>query len=157
MLKYRHAIAFTLALFLITCVCPAAWSQTPSCEDAVSTLNTRISSGIDKQELVETLRVLDQSKSRKLPQKFVPKSQARSRGWKPGSDLWSINSLKGSSIGGDEFGNLERRLPKGRWREADLDYKGGHRGGKRLVFSWDGRRFVTIDHYRTFTEISPCH
>ena len=49
-----------------------------------------------------------------------------------------------------------RQLPYGQWREADLDYKGGHRGAKRLIFSREGRRFVTVDHYRTFTEIPAC-
>ena len=42
------------------------------------------------------------------------------------------------------------------WREADLDYKGGRRGAKRLVFSNDGRRMVTVDHYDTFTEVPAC-
>jgi hypothetical protein len=111
---------------------------------------------IDVQELVEMLRTLNHTDNKKLPAKFVTKSEALSWGWKPGSDLWSINKLRGSSIGGDLFKNLERRLPKSRLLEADLDYKGGHRGGKRLVFSQDGRRFVTVDHYRTFIEIPPC-
>ena len=102
------------------------------------------------------LRTLDQTNNRKLPSKFVTKHEARLRGWKAGEDLWSIDRLRGSSIGGDQFKNLEGRLPDNKWREADLDYKGGRRGGKRLVFSRDGRRFVTVDHYRTFVEIPPC-
>lgn len=31
--------------------------------------------------------------------------------------------------------------PAGRWQEADLDYRGGKRNAKRLVFAGSGRRF----------------
>jgi guanyl-specific ribonuclease Sa len=86
----------------------------------------------------------------------VTKKQARSAGWSAGKDIWSVKSLKGKSIGGDTFGNFEKRLPKGRWREADLDYKGGKRGAKRIVFSADGRRTITVDHYQTFQEVPAC-
>jgi ribonuclease T1 len=86
----------------------------------------------------------------------VTKQEAQSRGWKPGKDLWTVKGLRGSSIGGDRFNNLEGRLPKRKWREADLGYKGGPRGGKRLVFSEDGLRFVTGDHYKTFVEVPAC-
>jgi len=134
----------------------AAHAQAASCEKVVFAVNAQLPSRIDQPELIEMLRTLDQTNNRKLPSKFVTKHEARLRGWKPGEDLWSIDRLRGSSIGGDRFRNLEGRLPNTQWREADLDYKGGRRGGKRLVFSPDGRRFVTVDHYRTFVEIPPC-
>jgi len=35
--------------------------------------------------------------------------------------------------------------PGRRWTEADLDYACGKRGRKRLVFSDDGLRYVTVD------------
>jgi guanyl-specific ribonuclease Sa len=70
--------------------------------------------------------------------------------------LWSVSSLRGSSIGGDRFHNREGQLPDDQWREADLDYKGGRRGAKRLVFSRNGDRFVTVDHYNNFVEVPPC-
>ena len=127
-----------------------------SCEKVVSTVNIRLSPRIDRQELVEMLRSLDSTSNKKLPPKFVTKQEARSQGWKPGKDLWSISGLRDSSIGGDRFRNLEGRLPDRKWREADLDYKGGHRGGKRLIFSEDGLRFVTVDHYKTFVEVPAC-
>ena len=59
-------------------------------------------------------------------------------------------------MGGDYFRNLESRLPNNKWREADLDYKGGHRGVKRLIFSSNGVWFVTVDHYKTYTEVPAC-
>ena len=117
-----------------------------------SAINAQLPSTINQQELIEMLRSLDQTNNKKLSPKFVTKHEARSRGWKAGEDLWSREGLRGSSIGGDQLKNLEGRLPNNKWWEADLNYKGGHRGGKRLIFSRDGRRFVTVDHYRTFVE-----
>ncbi|XLM21567.1 ribonuclease, partial [Chromobacterium piscinae] len=64
----------------------------------------------------------------RLPDKFVTKRQAQDAGWKPGRSLWSVAGLQGKSIGGDRFGNYEKRLPAGQWQEADLNYKGGKRG-----------------------------
>jgi ribonuclease T1 len=143
-----------LALFMSLCLFSQVYAD--SCEKAVDALNVTLSPKIDSQELVEVLRSLNVSRNRSLPPKFVTKREARSQGWKPGRDLWSVPALRGSSIGGDHFGNRERQLPFGKWREADLDYKGGRRGAKRLLFSREGKRFVTVDHYRTFVEIPPC-
>lgn len=48
-----------------------------------------------------------------LPRNFITKKQAGELGWQ-GGDLWRY--ARGKSIGGDRFGNFERRLPdkKGR-------------------------------------------
>jgi hypothetical protein len=127
-----------------------------ACDKAVPALNARLSPKIDEQELVDILRTLNSTNNKKLPAKYVTKKEARSLGWKPGRDLWSSSSLRGSSIGGDHFSNRERRLPGKKWREADLDYKGGRRGSKRLVFSREGKRYVTVDHYNTFVEVPSC-
>ena len=152
----RRAVVGSAIIFLFVSLSLITQARAESCEEVVSAINTQLPSAINQQELVEMLRSLDQTNNRKLPLKFVTKHEARSRGWKPGEDLWSRDGLRGSSIGGDRFKNLEGRLPDNKWREADLDYKGGHRGGKRLIFSRDGRRFVTVDHYRTFVEIPAC-
>ena len=154
-MKYRvAAAAFVFALLLSACLFPTAGAA--SCEKVVDGLDAGLSQGIDKRELVEALRALNASRNRALPPKFVTKREARDMGWRPGRDLWSAPALRGRSMGGDHFGNRERRLPYGKWREADLDYKGGRRGAKRLLFSREGRRFLTVDHYRTFVEIPPC-
>jgi len=146
------------AVILFFCLCPFWWTEAgaQSCEKVVRSLNEQIAPSIDEPELVEILRTLHQTNHKKLPATFVNKKTARAKGWKPGKDLWSIAALRGSSIGGDLFWNREKRLPEKKWREADLDYKGGRRGPKRLVFSRDGARYVTVDHYRTFTEVPPC-
>lgn len=127
-----------------------------SCDKAVHAVNVKLSTKIDERELIQILRGLNSTSNKKLPSKFVMKKEALALGWKPGKDLWSVNALKGSSIGGDRFNNREGRLPRKQWREADLDYKGRHRGGKRLIFSSDGERWVTVDHYKTFVEVSSC-
>ena len=88
----------------------------------------------------------------KLPSNFVTKKEAQAAGWdnKKGN-LQDV--IPGASIGGDRFGNYEGILPdkKGRkYYECDIDYEGGYRGGKRIVFSNDGLIFYTEDHYETF-------
>ena len=88
-----------------------------------------------------------------LPRNFITKKQAGELGWQ-GGDLWRY--ARGKSIGGDRFGNFERRLPdkKGRiWRECDIEYRGGARGAKRLIFSNDGLIFYTADHYESFERV----
>jgi hypothetical protein len=129
-----------------------------TCESVARALNQRLRSGIDEAELVSILQSLSASGNRKLPPNFLTKGQATKRGWRPGRDLWEVPGLRGKSIGGDRFQNREGKLPDGgrSWRESDLDYKGGKRGAKRLVYSDDGRRMVTVDHYSTFTEVPTC-
>ena len=146
----------SVILLLFLGLVPPAHVHAQSCEKVVHAINVQLSPKIDEQELIEILRSLNSTNNKKLPPEFVIKQKARSQGWRPGKDLWSVSTLRGSSIGGDRFKNLEGRLPKKKWREADLDYKGGHRGGKRLIFSRDGKRFVTVDHYTTFAEVPAC-
>ncbi|MFO1038228.1 MAG: ribonuclease domain-containing protein [Geminicoccaceae bacterium] len=106
----------------------------------------------DVQGFVETVTVLRETG--KLPDRYVTKNQARRLGWEPGEDL--CDAAPGHSIGGDKFGNFEKRLPNHRgrvWREADLDFACGRRGAKRLLWSNDGLMMITVDHYETFTEV----
>lgn len=91
-----------------------------------------------------------------LPERYLDKDAAEDQGWQPGSDL--CDSAPGAAIGGDRFGNRERRLPQRRgrqWYEADLDFACGRRGAKRLLFSSDGLIYVTVDHYETFRQVPP--
>lgn len=89
----------------------------------------------------------------KLPNNYITKGEAKKLGWdsKKGN-LFEVTD--GKSIGGDKFSNREGKLPKedGRkWYECDIDYDGGHRGAKRIVYSNDGLIYYTDDHYETFT------
>lgn len=90
----------------------------------------------------------------KLPDNFITKNQANSKGWLGGS---VEKYCPGCAIGGDTFGNREGLLPKAKGRvytECDLNTKGASsRRAERLVFSNDGLYFYTNDHYETFTEV----
>ena len=148
-----NLIKLALSALLATITLAAGAS---GCNDIAHELNQRLPAKIDATELADILHTLNASRNARLPDKFVAKRAAQQAGWRPGKDLWSVAALKGKSIGGDRFGNRERSLPAGSWREADLDYRGGHRGAKRLLFSTDGQRRVSVDHYQTFVEIPEC-
>lgn len=85
-----------------------------------------------------------------LPRNFITKNEARRLGW-TGGPLEPY--APGKSIGGDRFGNYERTLPNGRYRECDVDTRGRPRGAKRIVFSDDRRVYYSSDHYRTFQRL----
>ncbi|MDO4794002.1 MAG: ribonuclease domain-containing protein [Filifactor alocis] len=89
---------------------------------------------------------------KKLPPNFITKGEAKKSGWiaKDGN-LWEVTDRM--SIGGDIFQNREGKLPSAEsriWYECDIDYEGGTRGPKRIVYSNDGWIYYTGDHYSTF-------
>ena len=85
-----------------------------------------------------------------LPTNFITKAQARALGWQ-GGPLEPY--APGKSIGGDRFGNYEGVLPRGAYRECDIDTLRRPRGAKRIVFSKDRRIYYSEDHYRTFERL----
>lgn len=89
-----------------------------------------------------------------LPSNFITKKEAKALGW-PGKSLEPY--APGKCIGGDYFGNYEKKLPvkKGvEYHECDIDTLGAKsRGPKRIIYSNDGHIYYTDDHYDTFTLI----
>ena len=90
-----------------------------------------------------------------LPDNYITKNEAYDLGWnsKEGN-LWDV--AEGMCIGGDRFGNYEGLLPKESGRqyyECDIDYNGGYRNEKRIIYSNDGLIYYTEDHYESFEEI----
>ena len=87
-----------------------------------------------------------------LPENYITKKEAQSLGWN--SKEGNLDEVApGKSIGGDYFGNYEGALPEadGRtYHECDIDYEGGRRNAKRIVYSDDGLIYYTEDHYETF-------
>lgn len=86
-----------------------------------------------------------------LPPNYITKDEAESLGWQSSKgNLWDV--AYGKSIGGDAFGNREGLLPEGEnYRECDINYRGGYRGGERLVYSTnDYDIYYTADHYESF-------
>jgi ribonuclease T1 len=60
-------------------------------------------------------------------------------------------------VGGREFQNRERRLPRGDYREYDVNPKrrGRGRDAERLVIEQrTGKAYYTGDHYRTFVPLN---
>ena len=90
-----------------------------------------------------------------LPDNYITKSKAKKLGWNAQEgNLWEV--APGKSIGGDNFSNYEGKLPKAsgrKYRECDIDYNGGTRNAKRLVYSNDGLIFYTQDHYKSYTQL----
>ncbi len=80
-----------------------------------------------------------------LPSNFMQKKDFRKNAYT------SENML---STGGDRFYNREGFLPTAAGRtytECDIDYTGGNRNAKRIVYSSDWLIFYTSDHYVTFS------
>jgi hypothetical protein len=128
------------------------WSLPAVAGPAEIRLFARAQGIVDVEGFVETVESL--RTNRKLPPRYVTKEEAAALGWRPGTDLCAV--APGRAIGGDRFGNREKRLPEERgrkWYEADVDYFCGPRGPKRLVWSNDGLIYLTTDHYRTFEEV----
>lgn len=91
-----------------------------------------------------------------LPPNYITKEEATELGWDSSKgNLWDV--ADGYVIGGNRFGNREGLLPdaKGRkWFECDVDYEGGYRNERRLVYSDDGLIYFTDDHYSSFEDWS---
>ena len=91
----------------------------------------------------------------KLPSNYITKKEAQNKGWD--SKSGNLNKVApGCSIGGDFFGNYEGLLPekKGRkYYECDIDFDGGYRNSKRIIYSNDGLIYYTDDHYNSFTQL----
>ena len=89
-----------------------------------------------------------------LPPNYITKAQATKLGWKSDGTLDKV--APGKSIGGDRYGNYEKKLPdkQGRtWKECDIDYVRGNRNAKRICFSNDGLIYYTSSHYQKFDRL----
>lgn len=103
-----------------------------------------------KQEVASYINIY-----KKLPSNYITKKEAMNLGWNANEgNLWDVTDHK--SIGGDRFGNREGLLPNKNDRqyyEADIDYEGGYRNAKRIVYSNDGLIYYTDDHYQSFEKL----
>lgn len=98
-----------------------------------------------KEEVALYLHLYDE-----LPPNYLTKDEANALGWDAEKgNLWEVTDKM--SIGGDRFSNREGLLPEDKtYFECDIDYQGGYRGAKRLVYSDDGWIYFTADHYDRF-------
>jgi guanyl-specific ribonuclease Sa len=88
--------------------------------------------------------------NQKLPDYYVTKGEAKSRGWVSSKgNLCDV--LPGKAIGGDKFSNREKTLPAGnQYFEADVNYECGRRNADRIVFTKNGEVWLTKNHYKSF-------
>ena len=90
-----------------------------------------------------------------LPDNYITKKKAQELGWdNRKGNLWDV--APGMSIGGDRFGNYEGLLPEAKNRkyyECDIDFDGGYRNEKRIIYSNDGLIYYTEDHYESFEQL----
>lgn len=152
----KKIIALLLSLLLITSLSACSVIDLGFENDFMATneaVNTSESIAKDgsytsKEEVALYLHIYD-----KLPHNYLTKRDASDLGWQANKgNLWQVTDQM--SIGGDSFGNREKRLPikAGRsYYECDINYQGGHRGAERLVYSNDGLIYYTGDHYGSFT------
>ena len=91
----------------------------------------------------------------KVPSNYITKTKARKTGWvQEEGNLDEV--LPGMSIGGGGFYNDDHMMPDApdrTWYECDIDYQGGFRNAKRIVYSNDGLIYYTNDHYKTFERL----
>ena len=151
--SWALAAAAGLALAFSVVARPAKAPASPAPSPAAASAQARIAKDGEyttKDEVALYIRTYKGA----LPRNFITKREARALGW-TGGPLEPF--APGKSIGGDRFGNYERRLPPlsgSFYKECDIDTKGRPRGAKRLVFTQKGQRiYYTQDHYRTFTEV----
>lgn len=102
-----------------------------------------------KEEVAEYLSIY-----KKLPKNYITKKEAKKMGWHGGS---VEKYAPGKAIGGDHFGNYEKKLPEKSGRkyyECDIDTLGkDNRGPKRIIYSSDGLIYYTGDHYGSFSKM----
>jgi len=160
--KMKKWVLVLSALFLVISLlgCQSALVETPDETADQSVYNTSIAAieaSVEKnhdystkKEVAEYIKLFHE-----LPPNYITKNEAEKLGWDNSKgNLWDVADQK--SIGGDRFGNREGLLPKADGRnyyECDIDYSGGYRGAKRIVYSSDGLIFYTEDHYKTFEKL----
>ncbi|KMQ65466.1 ribonuclease N [Chryseobacterium angstadtii] len=114
-----------------------------------STAGNTSSQSID--QLTEEKTVINYVKqNHRLPEYYITKNQAKKQGWNPSKgNLCEV--LPGKAIGGDSFGNREKRLPGNeRYYEADVNYNCGNRNADRIIFTEKGDVYLTKNHYKSF-------
>lgn len=147
-MKKGIKLLFSIFLLLNVLGCTASVNQADYIEQNINIEEDGWYSS--KEEVAEYIEIYGE-----LPDNYLTKQEAKELGWDNRlGNLWDV--AEGMSIGGDRFGNREKLLPdeKGRiWYECDIDYQGGYRNEKRIIFSNDGLIYYTEDHYESFEVI----
>ena len=163
--KLLSLFVLLLAVVLLLGSCAANASETAKRKKKTTATPVVTEIPAAKQEATATPGPMDEAQQLadylfehgELPENFVTKQEALSMGWQV-KYRYVGDIRKGLAIGGDYFGNYQRKLPviKGRkYYEADCFYHGGPRNEHRIIYSTDGHVWYTEDHYNTFIELFP--
>lgn len=118
-------------------------------QDSQNTVSGSSSQPID--QLTDEKTVIDYVRqNHKLPNYYITKNEAKKQGWNASKgNLCEV--LPGKAIGGDRFGNREKKLPQGEnYYEADVNYNCGNRNADRIIFTRNGDVYLTKNHYKSF-------
>ena len=165
MKKHYLALFLSLAMafsFMIGCAAPSEYEGETDVNEGQETVEETFE---EEEEVIyyDTAYTDPESVSaylyewEELPPNFITKDEAEDLGWVSNKgNLWDVTDEM--SIGGDYFGNREGILPEGEdYRECDVNYEGGFRGGERLVYSIDDYDiYYTADHYESFIQLYDC-
>lgn len=150
---FRYLLLLGAMLLLILTACGKAQPVGAQPDAAGKTQETAVTEDgtyTSKEEVAEYIHLFGH-----LPSNFITKKEAEALGWD--SRAGNLGKVApGKSIGGSRFGNYEGSLPEKNGRkyfECDIDFDGGYRGAKRIVYSSDGLVFYTDDHYKTFEQL----
>lgn len=167
--SYFLIIITVLSIIFSLASCKSSYSKASS-----KTLETNSSKELKESDNISSDKKIDENGTytgkdevalyiytyRKLPKNYIKKKDAEKLGWKKSkNNLYEVTG--GKSIGGDKFSNYEKLLPvvKGRtYYECDIDYEGGPRNAKRIIYASDfdeeyGFIFYTGDHYKSFEKL----
>ena len=88
-----------------------------------------------------------------LPKNYITKNEVKRLGWDSGEG--NLDEVApGKSIGGDRYGNYEKKLPENeKYKECDVNYRGRYRGAERLIYTSGGAVYYTNDHYKSFKKL----
>lgn len=147
---FTAVMVLMLAVVLMLTSCESGEQnqhETDAAEEATVEENGTYDS---KEKVAEYLSIY-----KKLPKNYITKKEARKLGWRGG---YLEPYAPGKTIGGDRFGNREKKLPddKGRkYYECDIDTLGAKkRGAKRIIYSNDGLIYYTGNHYKSFEKMA---
>lgn len=143
-MKNTRWLKLVLSFFILITIFACQKPVVPDIQDSSLIENGYYTSKEDVSLYIKTYH--------RLPDNYITKDEARNLGWDSDKgNLWEVTDKM--SIGGDRFSNREGLLPKSKdiiYYECDIDYEGGYRNAKRIVYSNQWAIYYTGDHYDSF-------
>ena len=175
-IKKSLTLFFVATISIFTVACTASGDIYEDALEKQSSNNTGKNSSAKIEDIYEAVQESGKYTTRdsvaaylckfdKLPSNYVSKNDGQNLyESKTGKtfEKWNFNpwTTIGVMIGGDKFNNYASNasnyhasLPKGSYREADVEYSAKNRGTKRLVYQSDCVIYYTADHYETFNRL----